>query len=205
MAAGPGRSLPVWLAAPDWHTGVVLRRADIPEGLVPESSDFPKANYLEFGWGDRDYYPAPEPGPWLALRAALVPGPAVLHVAGFHSAPPEFFGTDHVLRIDLPPADYRRLAAFVHESFARDGTKAAALGPGLYGDSRFYPARGGFHLFENCNVWTARALQAGGLAVNPGTALTPAALRRQLPAGPAVLPPGEAAPARSRAETPASG
>ena len=40
---------------------------------------------------------------------------------------------------------------------------AAALGPGLYGDSRFYPAWESFHLFRTCNVWTAQALRAAGL------------------------------------------
>jgi uncharacterized protein DUF2459 len=38
----------------------------------------------------------------------------------------------------------------------------APLGPGLYGDSRFYPAHGQFHLFNTCNTWAARALQAAG-------------------------------------------
>jgi hypothetical protein len=41
----------------------------------------------------------------------------------------------------------------------------APLGSGLYGDSRFYPARETFHLFNTCNVWTARALRSAGLPV----------------------------------------
>jgi len=42
---------------------------------------------------------------------------------------------------------------------------AAPLGPGLYGDSRFYPARETFNLFRTCNVWTARGLRGAGLPV----------------------------------------
>jgi hypothetical protein len=39
------------------------------------------------------------------------------------------------------------------------------LAPGLYGDSRFYPARERFSLLNTCNVWTARVLRSGGLPV----------------------------------------
>ncbi|MGH8525150.1 MAG: DUF2459 domain-containing protein, partial [Gammaproteobacteria bacterium] len=56
----------------------------------------------------------------------------------------------------------------IDESFARLGTGAAApLGRGLYGNSRFYPARGKFHLFNTCNTWAARALGAAGYSISP--------------------------------------
>ncbi|MGH9649716.1 MAG: DUF2459 domain-containing protein, partial [Terriglobales bacterium] len=42
----------------------------------------------------------------------------------------------------------------------------ASLGPGLYGDSRFYPARESFSLFRTCNVWTARGLRVAGLPIH---------------------------------------
>ncbi|MEN8131530.1 MAG: DUF2459 domain-containing protein, partial [Pseudomonadota bacterium] len=35
-------------------------------------------------------------------------------------------------------------------------------GPGLYGDSRFYQSHETYHLFNNCNAWTDRALQIAG-------------------------------------------
>jgi uncharacterized protein DUF2459 len=38
-------------------------------------------------------------------------------------------------------------------------------GPGLYGDSRFYPAWQQFNLFNTCNVWAARALRSAGLPI----------------------------------------
>lgn len=57
---------------------------------------------------------------------------------------------------------------YIHDAHAREGAQPAApLGPGLYGDSRFYPARERFHLFNTCNVWTARALRAAGLPFAP--------------------------------------
>ena len=177
---GPGPTRPVWVVAPGWHSGLVVRRADLPDDLFPESADFPKATYLEVGWGDREYYRARDPGLWLALRAALVPGPSVLHVAGFRESPAAYFAPGEVRRIDLPEPAFRDLAAYLHRSIHRSGkARASPLGPGLYGDSRFYEAEGRFHLFNNCNAWTARGLRAAGLPAVPALAVTAGTLRGQ--------------------------
>jgi uncharacterized protein (TIGR02117 family) len=169
--AGPTR--PVWLVAPGWHTGLLIRRADIPPERLPERADFPDAEYLEFGWGDRDYYQAPEFDLWITLKAALVPTPGVLHVAGFQTHPAGHFAPDDVLRIDLPEPRFRRLLDYVHASFARRGAaRLPPLAPGLYGHSHFYAAAGEFHLFNTCNSWIAGALKAAGLPVSPRRALT---------------------------------
>lgn len=38
------------------HVGVIIRAADIPPGLSPEHREFPRAEYLELGWGDTEGY-----------------------------------------------------------------------------------------------------------------------------------------------------
>lgn len=178
--AGQSPTRPVWLVAPGWHAGLAVRRADIPEDLLPESADFPGSAYLEFGRGDRDYYQSREDSVWLALKAALIPGPGVLHVAGFDPPPARYFDAETTFRIDLPEPAFRNLLGYIHQSFDRRGApRAVSLGPGLYGDSRFYEAHGQFHLFENCNVWTARALKAAGLPAVPAEAVTAGNLRCQ--------------------------
>ncbi|OGI52485.1 MAG: hypothetical protein A3E57_02415 [Candidatus Muproteobacteria bacterium RIFCSPHIGHO2_12_FULL_60_33] len=157
---------PIYLVSHGWHTGLVMRRADIPVGLWPEAGDFPQAEYLEVGWGDRDYYQARAPGLWTTLKAALAPTPSVLHVVGFRDPPAVYFPASEVVELRLPRAGVERLVRYIHDAHAREGRPPVApLGPGLYGDSRFYPARETFHLFNTCNVWTARALRAAGLPV----------------------------------------
>jgi hypothetical protein len=56
---------------------------------------------------------------------------------------------------------------FIADSFQRrpDGA-LIPQGPGLYGFSRFYRAKGSFHLFNTCNTWAARAVAATGLPVS---------------------------------------
>lgn len=164
---------PVYLVSHGWHAGIVVRRADLPAALWPESEDFPGAEYLEVGWGDRDYYQAREPGIWLMLKAAFWPTPSVLHIVGFSAPVASYFPHSEVVELELSQHGFERLAGFVHDRFDRNGAaRAARLGPGLYGLSGFYPAHEKFHLFNTCNVWTARVLRAAGLPVTPSSAIT---------------------------------
>ena len=165
-------SVSVWVVRHTWHTGLVVRRADVAAGAWPARADFPGAAYLEVGWGDRDFYQAPEGTLWLALKAALWPTDSVLHVAAFAEPPERFFAGSEVVSVRLSARGFQRFAAFVADAHARDDRgRAIRLGPGKYGASRFYLGRERY-LLTTCNVWTARALRAAGLPITPAWALT---------------------------------
>jgi uncharacterized protein (TIGR02117 family) len=147
-----------------WHAGVVVRAKDIPDGIWPESTHYPKAEYLEVGVGDRDFYPAPDRSIWLALRAALVPSDAVLHVVALNDHPTRALSFTALVALELEEPDFRTLLAFIAATHKRSGAeRAEPIGPGLYHDGHFYAAHGSFHLFNNCNTWVANALRAAGL------------------------------------------
>ena len=149
------------------HTGIVLRKADVPADLWPELRDFPDATYLEVGWGDAEYYPMPDPGPWTTFKAAFLPTDSVLHVVGFETAVPRYFSGNEVVAIEVPRAAAANLARYIHDAYRRpDASPVAPVSRGLYGNSRFYPARERFHLLRTCNVWIAGALRAAGLPVH---------------------------------------
>jgi uncharacterized protein (TIGR02117 family) len=161
-AAGERR---IFVTSNSWHSGIVLARADVPLETIPEAADFPDAAYLEFGWGDAVYYPTPRAGLGLAL-GAMFPGPAVLHIAGLPDHPGRVFPTARVVEFSLSEHALARLLAHLAASIDRGGApRAESHAAGLYAFSRFYPATGRFHLFNTCNTWTARALQAAGLAI----------------------------------------
>ncbi|WP_457670080.1 DUF2459 domain-containing protein [Thiolapillus sp.] len=156
----------VYLVSHGWHAGIVVSRDDVPEDAWPILADFPDAKYLEIGWGDKDFYETPDPHAGIVLKAALLPSASVLHVVGFSDAVPRYFSRSEIIRIDLPAAGFHALIQGIGESFARDGSgKADYLGPGLYGDSRFYLSRERYHLFNTCNAWTARRLRRAGLPI----------------------------------------
>lgn len=162
---GAGPLVAVYLVAHDGHTGIAMRRADILPGLWPESRDFPQAEYLEIGWGNRDYYYGRNQGVRGTLNA-LWPSPSALHVAGFSGPPANYFRANEIVELAIPVDGIERLVHYIHDAFERTGAQPAPpLGPGLYGDSRFYPAWESFHLFRTCNVWTARALRTAGLLI----------------------------------------
>lgn len=154
------------------HTGIAVRRDDIPEALVPEKRDFPGAEWLEFGWGDRDFYQAGAPGPWVSFKAAFLPTASAMHVVGVHGELRARFPGSEIVEIRVSRAALERMLRYVHNAFARDGAVTRPLGGG------FYPGRETFHLLRTCNVWTARALRAAGQPV--GDALTVEGILRQV-------------------------
>lgn len=154
--------------------------ADLPADS-PLRREFPQADHVETGWGDRDYYMAEDPGLWLGLRALLWPTPGVLHIVGMNGPPRLQFPEAHIIDLAVSAAGLDRMHVRVLSSFERDANGALKpLGPGLYGDGRFYASVEEFHGFKNCNVWTAQLLRAGGLPVTPGAALTADLLLRQV-------------------------
>ena len=177
---GP-RTRAIQVTSNGWHTAIVLPApAVVATGLLPEAADFPDALFLEFGWGDRTYYPAKEKTLGMTLSAALIPTPAVMHMAG-HAAAPASGGSLEVVPVALTEAGFRSLVEAIAETFERpSGGRAEAVSPGLYPDSLFYHARGEFHLFNTCNTWTARMLRAGGVALSPSGIVTADGLTARL-------------------------
>jgi len=181
-AAPPsGAAHTIFVISNGWHSGIVLERSDLPPGRIPETADFPEARFLEFGWGDAVYYPAKHKTIGMTLRAALLPTPAVVHVAGLTVPPAESYPEAEVVSLSIGTAGLERLVDFIDASFERgDRERANAIGPGLYPTSRFYPAVGKFHLFNTCNTWSARALASAGLGVSKSGIQTAEELMRQV-------------------------
>jgi uncharacterized protein (TIGR02117 family) len=190
----------IYVVGQGWHTGIVIQRQDIPSALWPAHHDFPEAQFLEIGWGDKDFYQADEGSFGLALKAALNSKASVLHVIGLRVPPEEFFVHSEILAVRLPPQGFERLCAFIHTAYKKDESgRAIALGPGWYEYSRFYLAEGKYHLFHTCNTWAARALQVAGCPVNPTLALTTASVMSQVRKFATVLrvPPSKPTPAQN--------
>ena len=167
------RSRLIHVTSNGWHTAIVVpANALADSGAIPEAADFPDAAFLEFGWGDRVYYPAEKKTLGMALSAALAPTPAVMHVAGRRAPPDDDTGYESI-PLFLTEEGFRRLAATLAAEFERPaGGRAEPVSRGLYAHSYFYRAHGEFHLFNTCNTWTARMLQTGGVALSPSGIVT---------------------------------
>lgn len=166
-------SVTVHVVGHGWHTGIVIRRDDIPTEAWPESGRFPAARFLEVGWGDRAFYESPDAGVSLALKAAFASATSVLHVAGFDRPASESFPRAEIIAIELSRRGMDSLSRFVSQAYARDAAgQPIELGSGLYRGSRFYAATGRYSLVYTCNTWIAEALRAGGCPITPVWAVT---------------------------------
>ena len=172
----------IQVASNGWHTAVVLPAPALADtGLLPEAEDFPGAAFLEFGWGDRVYYPAKEKTIGMTLSAALVPTPAVMHMAGLATAPRDDNTSREVVAVPLTEAGFLNLIEALAAEFERPAAgRAVSVSRGLYPGSRFYNARGEFHLFNTCNTWTASMLRAAGVAISPSGIVTADGLMARL-------------------------
>lgn len=165
----PGPAEPVkaiYVINHGWHTGIAVRRADIPEGVWAEHTEVADSEYLEVGWGNREFYMAPEGTPGLALKAVLWPSPGVLHIVGFDGPVQQFFPQREIVEILVSARGFRGLAAFIADAYAKDDSgRTMDLRRGHYANSRFYAAREKYSLLKTCNTWTARALRSAGLPI----------------------------------------
>jgi uncharacterized protein (TIGR02117 family) len=171
----------VFVVYDSWHAALVLPKAELSGAVIPETADFSNARYIEFSWGDQDYFPDPNSGVWRGLKAAFWSAGSVLHLVGFADEVRRFYSKAQVLELRLSPTAHERLVGFLSASFERGqtGKRAPAL-PGLYDYSRFYPSTQDFSLLNTCNTWVTRALQTAGLPVTPAGVITAGQLGDQL-------------------------
>jgi len=176
----PAGSNTIYLVGHGWHTGIVLPWTDEVARAWPPGLHVRQARYVEVGWGEREFYPAPRNSSGAALRALFWRNESVLHLVAFDAPVSDYFPAAERVAVGIDSAAYRRLIAAVGASFARAGDgRALPLAAGLYGDSRFYGSRDRYHLFNTCNVWTADKLRQAGLPVAPWRAITTGMLLRQ--------------------------
>lgn len=152
-----GVHVDVWVPARtttrDWATWLP------PE--VPADPD----GYVAFGWGDRGFYL--EVPTWddltvgVAARAILWPSATAMHVSAYVGAP---YPGPSVHLLGLDEAAYGALCAFIERGFDLDAAGRPKLidHPGYQENDRFFEARGSYHLFNTCNVWTNGAVKAMG-------------------------------------------
>jgi len=172
----------IYVVSHGYHAGIAVstaqlaaaaqRSGDLALGLVAER--FGGYPFIEFGWGEQDFYASvPTVADFkirLAVRALFRPdNDSVLHVVGLPDTPRKVFASADIVRIGLSDAGFTRMLSALNESFALSGDPATlqVLGRGLYGPSLFVRAKGAFHIFRVCNHWVSDMLSAAGLPVTP--------------------------------------
>jgi hypothetical protein len=130
------------------------------------SADFPGAEYLTFGFGDRHYLLSRDTGLFDTL-GALFPGEAAMLVTGLSAEPVQAFGASNVVQLRLPANSLRQVEEFLFAYFSMDSNgKPLRLANGPYQGSIFYDSAATYDAFHTCNTWVAEALRVGNLPVS---------------------------------------
>jgi len=166
------------------HTGIAVKRSDIPSGVWPAHRDYAGSRFLEIGWGDDDGY-RKDLTVGIAVRALLGSTRTVLLADGFQTEDakvdqPRFT----VIKVDLSKAGFARLCQHIEQTYA-----LTAEGEPIRLGAGWYRARGTYSAFHTCNTWLAEGLRAAGCPINPATCFLAGPLLRQVRKFGHVLPP----------------
>jgi hypothetical protein len=154
------------------HTGLAIKRSDIPKGHWAASADCGSSIYVEVGWGDDDGYRKPLTS-GIAAKALAGSSRTVLLVEGFSQSIRRKYADLKftVLAVDLSKAGVLQLCDYIDQTYARDERgKPIRLGNG------WYRARGTYSAFHTCNTWIAAGLQKAGCPIDPTLCLWPGQL-----------------------------
>jgi len=170
-------SQPVWLISNGLHTSFVFRVADLP--FASEIRADPRADKLIIGWGAADVYRS-NVNPWTLCKAVLGAGESLLHIVSLRGSIAGRFAHSDIVELDLPRAEFQKLAHEIDHAFRRDACGRRILsGPGYYGDSRFYAGADHFHIVRVCNTWVAGKLHRSGVPIFVPTSIFAPELVRQ--------------------------
>ncbi len=155
------KPIEIFIVQQELHTGIVFRIADVNPEILPQVKYFDRFNWMDIGWGDYDFYQAPDNDPVLALRAIAIPTLSVLRVDAFRLHPDAYYGNYRKLRFCLTRKEFDNLCMAIAATFLKDeegNTSVTQTGYGL----KFYRATGKYHLMNTCNTWVARMFREAG-------------------------------------------
>jgi uncharacterized protein (TIGR02117 family) len=145
-----------------WHTGIIISSQEFQRRSKLKLPDLVNSNFVEFGWGDREFYQSSRYSSAAAIKAALFSSGSVVHVVQINQ-PALYFSRLDVIELGLSSDQLDSLVTYISSSFAsQPAGELRALGLALYGQGHFYEATGSFSLARTCNSWTAEALIKAG-------------------------------------------
>ena len=115
------------------HTGLAVKRSEIPRGVWPENRDYSGFKYLEVGWGDDDGYRKPLTS-GIAMKALAGSKRTVLLSDGFSALRAKLDDPRvSIVEVDLSAGGFARLCEHVEQTYALDESgRPIRLGKGWY-------------------------------------------------------------------------
>jgi len=166
---------PVYIMSSGLHTGLIIPVNSISEDKIHAVKIFKDYRFIDFGWGDEDYYQKPGGGKFcLGFKAVAFPISSVMRVQGFNSTPEDVaLWSDYAVRFNLKPGEFSDLCEYIDKSFRKDKRKALMeTSRKRNGEIIFFKSVYYYHGFNTCNTWAARALNRAGLDISAFMVIT---------------------------------
>jgi uncharacterized protein (TIGR02117 family) len=171
----------IYVVKYDWHTGVIFERKAAVKFFPALQDDFSEFNFIEIGWGDKDFYMAEKETFWLAFKAGMFPTKSALHITALINNPEIHYRGLEMIMIDLDEDDFKLLIQYFNKSFALDENRNnIKLKNGLKKNSQFYLSNEKYYILKTCNAWIAKGLKRAGVPIHPFFALTSKNVMKQL-------------------------
>lgn len=156
------------------HTGLIIPVNRISSDKIYAVELFADYKYIDFGWGDEDYYQTPGANCCLGFKAVALPTSSVMRVQGFNNSPEEVARwTDYAVKFGLTDSDFSKLCDYIDKSFRRDEqNKLVETLRKRNGEIIFFKSVYYYHAFNTCNTWAARGLHNAGLDVSTFMVIT---------------------------------
>lgn len=150
------------------HSGIIIDRQKAAPYLNILRKEFPHARYLEFGWGDLEWYKTDKSKRnfRLGLRALFTSTSSGMFVWSLPKLPDHQYPQDKLTKIEISDTAFQELIRQITNSFALDDENKIILEKSNMdqgGEYRIYKARGSYHIFKNCNTWAERILEELGI------------------------------------------
>jgi uncharacterized protein (TIGR02117 family) len=170
----------IYVVSHRYHSGIVIPGDYIKLNYLNNSKKFLNAEFIEFGYGDRDYYMSTDPSVFQGMNALFLPTESVVHVVRIDKSLEETFPASKLFRIKITEKKLGLLKRYIFESFKYRNIKNKPVGKGKYPDSYFYAGSRDFYVFNTCNSWVAKALKYSGYDIHPNFITTQGSLERRI-------------------------
>jgi len=159
----------VYIVNNNLHTGIIIPVNSVTSGIIPALKYFQNSAYADFGWGEEVFYQNPSNSFCLGARAILLPNTSVIRVEGYKDIEDISVNwNDFTIRLELNAGQFSKLAEFLNKSFLTEpGNDLTITSKKRSGNVIFFKSVYRYYLFNTCNTWVAKALNAAGFDVSP--------------------------------------
>lgn len=147
-----------------FHTGIIFKREFLLEQEFGALNELPSSKYYEFSIGEEPFFREREHTTVGKLRALFWPTENIIRVHPFNKNPIQYFKSmSGIAKFSIDDVKAKKIWDFVNKSFKSNYPvveKQEKLA------RYFFKANGTYHLFSNCNDWSAKAFEPLGFKIS---------------------------------------